>query len=350
MRDGNGEIVGLLGVTWVETERKRAEEELHSLQREYEELVDSVDAIIWKGEARPLRFTFVSHQAETILGYPVERWLAEPSFWSEHIHAEDREWAVSFCQRAIEDKRCHTFEYRMIGAGGEVVWLRDIVHVAVEGGVPKQLFGVMIDVTEGKEAERRLRESEDRFRSLCDATFEGVAIIENGKILEANRALAEMFGYELSEICGMSALELKVPEVRDEVWRKMSSGFSEPYESVGLKKNGTTFDIEIRGRTAWYGDRSVRVTAIRDITERKETEEKLRESEERSRGAFEDAPIGVALVDLDGRRFRVNRALCEMLGHSEEELLSKDYLEHIHPDDREISLKHLRETLEKGGR
>src|SRR5918998_289677 len=139
VRNGNGEIVGLLVMIWDETERKRAEEELAALQREYEELVDSVDAIIWKGEAQPLRFTFVSHQAETILGYPVERWLAEPSFWSDHIHPEDREWAVSFCQMAIEDKRSHTFEYRMIGADGKVVWIRDIVHVTVEGDVPKQL-------------------------------------------------------------------------------------------------------------------------------------------------------------------------------------------------------------------
>jgi PAS domain S-box-containing protein len=85
-----------------------------------------------------------------------------------------------------------------------------------------------------------------------------------------------------------------------------------------------------------------------DETERKLAEEALKESEERFRTAFEDAPIGVALVDLDGRRFRVNQALCEMLGYSEEELLSKDHKEHIHPDDREISSNHLRRTLEKG--
>src|SRR3990170_7663788 len=85
-----------------------------------------------------------------------------------------------------------------------------------------------------------------------------------------------------------------------------------------------------------------------DETERRLAEEALKESEKRFRGAFEDSPIGVALVDLDGRRFRVNQALCEMLGYSEEELCSEKYLEHIHPGDREISSKHRRETLEKG--
>jgi PAS domain S-box-containing protein len=85
-----------------------------------------------------------------------------------------------------------------------------------------------------------------------------------------------------------------------------------------------------------------------DETKRRLAEEALKESEERFRSAFEDAPIGVALADLDGRRFWVNQALCEMLGYSEEELLSKDYKEHVHPDDREISSNHLRRTLEKG--
>src|SRR5918992_155954 len=90
------------------------------------------------------------------------------------------------------------------------------------------------------------------------------------------------------------------------------------------------------------------VGTTRNVTDQKYAEEALRESEERFRTAFENAPIGVALVGLDGRRFRVNQALCEMLGYSEEELCSEKYLEHIHPDDREISSRHRRETLEKG--
>ncbi|MBA4116637.1 MAG: PAS domain-containing protein, partial [Rubrobacter sp.] len=111
------------------TQRKEAEEELNALRREYEELVDSVEAIIWKGEAQTLRFTFVSDQAEAILGYPAQRWTREPSFWQEHIHPEDREWAVSFCRKAVAEKRDHDFEYRMISADGGVVWLRDVVRV-----------------------------------------------------------------------------------------------------------------------------------------------------------------------------------------------------------------------------
>ncbi len=90
------------------------------------------------------------------------------------------------------------------------------------------------------------------------------------------------------------------------------------------------------------------VVNYRDVTKRKEAEEALKESEERFRTTFEDAPVGVALVGLDGRRFRANRSLCEMLGCSEEDLLGENYLEHVHPDDRQISTEHFQRALEEG--
>ncbi len=158
------------------------------------------------------------------------------------------------------------------------------------------IVGIIRDVTERKEAERALRESEDRFRNLSDATFEGIAIIEDGEVLETNRAFAEMYGYELSEVRGMSALEFHVPEVRGEVWRKISSGCSEPYESVGLQKDGTAFDVEIQEKTTWHGGRHFRVTAVRDITERKQAEEKLRQGEERFRSLIQNASDVIVTV------------------------------------------------------
>ena len=113
--------------------------------------------------------------------------------------------------------------------------------------------------------------------------------------------------------------------------------------------------VDGEGNERWHSTTKVplrdgdgEIVGLLGVT-RDETERRLaKESEKRFRGAFEDAPIGVALVDLDGHRFKVNRALCEMLGYSEEELLGKDYKEHVHPDDHGISSSHLRRTLEKG--
>jgi PAS domain S-box-containing protein len=103
---------------------------------------------------------FISKQAERVLGYPVERWLSEPTFWRDHLHPEDREWALQFCQTATAEKRDHEFEYRIIAADGRVVWLHDLVTVVVEGDRVTRVRGVMVDLTNRKQAEEALRQAQ----------------------------------------------------------------------------------------------------------------------------------------------------------------------------------------------
>ena len=138
-------------------------EALRARVAELEQILDSIQAIVWRGDPRTFQFTYVSGEAEALLGYPCERWTTEPTFWADHIHPEDREWAVSFCAKATAERRTHEFEYRMIAADGRVVWLRDIVRVVVEDDQVRELIGVMVDVTERRrveeEAERKRRQA-----------------------------------------------------------------------------------------------------------------------------------------------------------------------------------------------
>ena len=326
------------------TERKQVEEELLGLQREYEELVDSVDAIIWKGDARPLRFTFVSHQAEAILGYPAELWTAEPSFWRDHIHPEDREWAVSFCRKAVDDKRSHCFEYRMIGADGSVVWLRDIVHVAVEGDVPTQLFGVMIDITERKETERKLRENEERFRSLVQNASDLITILdEEGTISYESPAIERMLGYRPEERVGQSAFVYFHPDDTERSKAAFAEALDPPGEirppvEVRLRhKDGSWRHMETI-RTNLLDDPAVKgvVSNSRDVTERKQAEEKIRESEERYRAVMKQSAEAIWLFDPETKQvLESNTAFQEMLGYTAEELrgmTNYDFVAHSRED------------------
>src|SRR5439155_12727834 len=79
-------------------------------QHRFRDLVNSVDGIVWEADAATLQFAFVSSQAERILGYPVERWLSEPTFWKDHLHPDDRKWAVGFCEKATAEGRNYDFE------------------------------------------------------------------------------------------------------------------------------------------------------------------------------------------------------------------------------------------------
>ncbi|MFP4394661.1 MAG: GAF domain-containing protein [Anaerolineales bacterium] len=137
-------------------ERKRAEEALRKSQQQYAGLVNTIDGIVWEADAATQQFTFVSPQAEEMLGYPIERWTTEPDFWPRHIHEEDRETSVEFCAAATRQLQDHEFEYRMIDAEGNIVWLRGIASVIVEDGKPVKLRGVMIDITERKRLTERL--------------------------------------------------------------------------------------------------------------------------------------------------------------------------------------------------
>jgi len=149
-------------------ERKHAEQQLSLEQQRFMDMVNTVEGIVWEADAETFKFTFVNKQAERILGYPVERWLQEPTFWKDHLHPEDRDWAVQFCANATADKRDHDFEYRMIAADGRTVWLRDLVTVVVEGDRPARVRGVMVDVTERKRAEEAVHRSEKQLRLVID--------------------------------------------------------------------------------------------------------------------------------------------------------------------------------------
>src|SRR5690349_21858060 len=92
---------------------EEAVRELSRARREHDELVDSIDGIVWEADSC-FRFLFVSQQAERLLGYPVRRWYLEPDFWLNHLHPEDREWAPAHCREATEACLPHEFEYRMI--------------------------------------------------------------------------------------------------------------------------------------------------------------------------------------------------------------------------------------------
>jgi PAS domain S-box-containing protein len=174
-------------------EKRQAEEALKEAEQRYRELVEGLDAIVWEADAQTWQFTFVSKRAEAILGYPVNQWLSEPNFWIDHIHPDDRNEAVSFCQLYTQKGRDHEFEYRMIAADGSVVWLRDVVTVECAEGKPVRLKGVMIDITPLKKAEE---EKEKIQAQLLQAQkMEAIGRLAGGVAHDFNNLLTTIQGY-----------------------------------------------------------------------------------------------------------------------------------------------------------
>lgn len=141
------------------TKRKKADQIIIDSQQRIESLINTVDGIVWECDAKTLEFTFVSKKVEAILGYTAKEWMSTPSFWTDHIHHQDKDFAIQFCAEQTALKLDHDFEYRMIAKDGSTVWLRDIVNVIIENEEVKTLRGIMIDVTKNKEIQKDLNNS-----------------------------------------------------------------------------------------------------------------------------------------------------------------------------------------------
>jgi PAS domain S-box-containing protein len=176
-----GTAVDMTERRMLEVEAGRQEAALRRAEAEYRQLVESVQAIVWRADASTFQFRFVSHEAEPLLGYPLSCWLDEPAFWLAHVHPEDREWLSSLRSRAVAESREHEAEYRMIAADGRVLWLRDVVRVRTGERRSPELFGVTIDVTERRRAEEELRRSREQLSDLS-AHLEGAREAERSAI------------------------------------------------------------------------------------------------------------------------------------------------------------------------
>ncbi len=118
-------------------------------------LLESTNAIPWEADARTWQFRYVGPQAQKLLGYPVRRWY-ESGFWARQIHPDDRDRALETCRASSRLCSDYEFEYRMITAEQDVVWVHDIVSVVSDDGEPQTLRGFMIDITQRKRVERTL--------------------------------------------------------------------------------------------------------------------------------------------------------------------------------------------------
>jgi PAS domain S-box-containing protein len=141
------------------TQRRATEKIILDTKKRVESLINTVDGIVWERDIESFSFTFISKKVVSILGYTPEEWLANHTFWVDHIYTEDKEWVKNYRNVQTDANLNHDLEYRMVAKNGTVVWLRDIVNIVFENGKAVSLRGIMIDITKTKEAEKDLNNS-----------------------------------------------------------------------------------------------------------------------------------------------------------------------------------------------
>lgn len=205
-----------------------------------------------------------------------------------------------------------------------------------------------MDIEPGREAlrsdELHSLLSDVSYRRIYESLIDGFVFVDmSGTIIECNDSYRHMLGYDTEELASLRYQDVTPPRwhaleeaiVRDQV---LVRGYSEVYEKEYRRKDGLVFPVELR--TCLLKDSEGRPRGmwaiVRDISARKRTEALLTESEERFRGLFEGAAIGMAIAESSGRLLRVNQALAAMLGYEEAELVSMGFIELTHPEDRQL--------------
>jgi PAS domain S-box-containing protein len=323
------------------------------LQAMVDNAVDGIIAIDEGGVIQlmnPAAERLFGYQSDEVLGRNVTMLMPEP-YRSQHGR---------FIQNYLE-----TAERKIIGIGREVMGRNKIgttfpMHLSVaEVKVDeKRLFtGIVHDLTDRKKGEEALKRERDRAQQYLDIA--GVMILLIGtdqKVSLINRKGCAVLGYPEHEIVGKNWFDHFIPRRhRDQVknlFDKIVSGQTgliEHYENPVLTRTGEERLIAWHNSIVFdeHGTITGTLSSGEDITEHKQAEEQLRQSEAQLRLTLENAPIGIITTDLEGRLLSVNPTFCMILGYSTKELLSMSIRDFTHPEDMQETLTHF-ELLSRG--
>ncbi len=190
-----------------------------------------------------------------------------------------------------------------------------------------------IDITDRRQAEEALRESEGRHRLFNNPLFGGSVIHNKGRILDCSGGLSDITGYSHDELIGMDGLLLIAPEWRDFVKDKITSGSDEPYEAEGIRKDGTIYPVRIHAKTIQYDGNSARVGEFRDISDIKRTEQALEESERLLRNIIDSSTDYIFVKDKDLRTLLCNETFARALNKEPFDLIGKTDIENGWDDE-----------------
>jgi PAS domain S-box-containing protein len=365
-RDAAGHPSLVQGLMVDVTERKSAEERLSEAEERYRSLVEHLPVVTYLDDHRddpPPRY--ISPGIESLLGYSPAEWLEDPAIWDRVVHPDDRERALAEIRASEASGEPRSTEYRMIAKDGRIVWVHDDARI-VEAGPSFERSawqGVCVDVTRRKEAELRLQDAEERYRSLVES-MPAVTYVDEVDDRFTTRYISPQietfFGYTPAE--WMDGSELWI----DAIHPDDRAHVLEAAEAHG--RLGDPFDVEYRfrardGRWTWVADHATVVRdadgrilfsqgVMLDITERREAEEQLREAEARYRAIVEHVPAAIYVdrPDASMKTVYVSPQIQDIMGVSPQRYLDEPdlWLDLMTPELREETRSSYVEAIAAG--
>ncbi len=259
-------------------EQKRAHESVRQSEERFSKVLEATNDGIWDWDI-PTNVIYADPRYYHMLGYVPNEFPNRVEDWWRLVHPEDVQALRSALIDHLKGKsEKFNAEFRARKKNGDYSWVlgRGKVVETDPAGRPARMVGIHTEITQRKLAEQAHHESQERYKRLSEVTIEGVLFHDKGIAIDCNESFAAMFGYQREEVIGKDVIKLcACPEYHDLIYRNIRDLFHEPYEIKGQKKNGTIFPIELEGKECHYFGKTLRVTAVRDLSERKRTEENI---------------------------------------------------------------------------
>lgn len=345
LRSGQNHIRGVVGAFLDITERKQVEAALQASEARYRSLIEATAQIIWnelgdRGEfisPQPAWSAFTGQTYDELKGWG----------WLDAVHPDDRAATTQAWLIALENRALYEFEHRLRRHDGVYRHMSvRAVPVFEENGAIREWVGVHTDVTERKQAEEALCQSEDRLRLTMESAELGTWDFNPiTKVLKWDDQCKAMFGLPpTAEITWDVFLAGLHPDDRERTCQVVLQSFDPrgggdydiEYRTVGLE-DGIERWVAAKGQAYFdaHGKTLRFIGTVMDITARKQAEEARRESETRFRTLTSHAPVGIFMTDPEGNCLYVNERWCEMAGMSPDVAQGTGWVSALHPDDRE---------------
>ncbi|HOI96631.1 MAG TPA: PAS domain S-box protein, partial [Syntrophobacter fumaroxidans] len=257
--DKSGRVMGTVGSARDITERKRAEAALARSENKLKRIIeDSPLPICWADEKG--RVEFVNQAFVDLLGYRLED-IPTAEEWFRRAYPDEpfrketeAQWGARIAAARSEGTKMCPTECNVTCKDGSVRTV-EIMNTLLEDAI----LAVFKDTTERRRVEAALHESEQRFKTLAEASFEGIALTDNGILVDLTEQFANMLACDRNELLGRNVLEFVSPEFRDRAARAQALDETGPYEFNALRKDGSTFPVEVRARSTLIGGRRLRL-------------------------------------------------------------------------------------------
>ncbi|MEQ9354146.1 PAS domain S-box protein [Coleofasciculus chthonoplastes] len=343
-----GDPLRLDGIASDITDRKQAEEALRVSEERWHLALRGNNDGIWDWNVKTNE-VFFSPRWKEMLGYQEDEIPNHLDEWSKRVHPDDLEGVMDMVQDHFNQKTPYYIsEHRVLCKDGTYKWILDRGQALWdEQGTVVRMVGSHTDISDRKAAEAALRDSEARFRAMFERSKAIKLLIdsETGAIADANWAAVKFYGYSRSQLITKTITDfncLPPDQVQAEMRRaklEERTYFVFPHRLA----SGEIREVEVYSSPIEIQGLTFLVSIIHDITERKQAERALQDSEERFRAIFEQASVGIALATPSGELLRVNQRYCEITGYPESELVGRRVQDITHPDDREQNIEYLQQ-------